>query len=219
LTVTNCAFISNGKDADGNTVGDDGGAWSTNDDDCGPMTFENCLFADNASTDDRIIEVKAAFAFLNCTFIGNVAGDEAILAIRGQDWDSTGDGVDDVTTDDSIIANCLFINNTMLSNKEIIGDTRNDIFAPTVINCLFFGNLDQDGNPASNSDGNSTEVGTIDVSAVTDAAQIVVDPAGDYHPAAGSPAIDASDPATATATDIEGTPAVGVRDVGAYEAP
>jgi hypothetical protein len=219
LTVKNCAFISNGKDADGNAVGDDGGAWSTNDDDCGPMTFENCLFADNASTDDRIIEVKAAFAFLNCTFIGNVAGDEAILAIRGQDWDSTGDGVDDVTTDDSIIANCLFINNTMLSNKEIIGDTRNDIFAPTVINCLFFGNLDENGATAANADGNSTEVGTIDVSAVTDAAQIVVDPAGDYHPAAGSPAIDASDPATATDTDIEGTPAVGVRDVGAYEAP
>jgi hypothetical protein len=35
---------------------------------------------------------------------------------------------------------------------------------------------------------------------------------------AGSPAIDASDPATATEADIEGTPAVGVRDVGAYEA-
>jgi hypothetical protein len=217
LTVTNCAFIGNGKDADGNTVGDDGGAWYTGDDDAGPMTFENCLFADNASTDDRIIEVKAAFAFLNCTFIDNVAGDEAILAIRGQDWDSTGDGVDDVTTDDSIIANCLFINNTMLSNKEIIGDTRNGIFAPTVINCLFFGNLDQNGDPAVNADGNSTEVGTIDVSAVTDAAQIVVDPAGDYHLVAGSAAIDASDPTTATATDIEGTPAVGVRDVGAYE--
>ena len=217
LTVTNCSFIANGMDADGNPVGDDGGAWSTNDDDAGPMAFENCLFADNASADDRIIEVKAAFAFLNCTFIGNVAGDEAILAIRGRDWDSTGDGEKDVTTDDSIIANCLFINNTMLSNKEIIGDTRNDVFAPTVINCLFFGNLDQNSEPAINTDGNSTEVGTIDVSAVTDAAQLVVDPLGDYHLAAGSAAIDASDPATATEADIEGTPAVGVRDVGAYE--
>jgi len=181
------------------------------------MTFENCLFADNASTDDRIIEVKAAFALKNCTFIGNIAGDEALIGVRGRDWDSTGDGVDDATTDDSIIANCLFINNTLLSNKEIIGDTRNDIFAPTVTNCLFFGNLDQNGNPAINSDGNSQEAGTIDVSAVTDATQIVVDPAGDYHLVAGSPAIDASDPATATATDIEGTAAVGVRDVGAYE--
>jgi hypothetical protein len=63
------------------------------------------------------------------------------------------------------------------------------------------------------------EVGTIDVGGVTDAAQIVVDPAGDYHLAAGSPAIDASDPATATDADIEGTVAVGVRDVGAYESP
>ena len=217
LTVTNCAFIGNGKDADGNAVGDDHGAWSTGDDDAGPMTFSNCLFADNASVDDRVVEVRAAFAFLNCTFIGNVAGDEAILAIRGRDWDSTGDGEDDMTTDDSIIANCLFINNTMLSNRQIIGDTRNDVFAPTVSNCLFFGNLDQNGELAQNTDGNSTEAGTIDVSAVTDATEIVVDPLGDYHLVAGSPAIDASDPATATEADIEGTTAVGIRDVGAYE--
>ncbi|MBN2131723.1 MAG: right-handed parallel beta-helix repeat-containing protein [Sedimentisphaerales bacterium] len=217
LTVTNCAFIGNGKDADGNAVGDDHGAWSTGNDNAGPMTFMNCLFADNASVDDRVVEVRAAFAFLNCTFVGNVAGDEAILAIRGQDWDSTGDGVDDVTTDDSIIANCLFINNTMLSNKQIIGDTRNDVFAPTVTNCLFFGNLDQNSELAQNTDGNSTETGTIDVGAVTDATEIVVDPLGDYHLVAGSPAIDASDPATATEADIEGTAAVGVRDVGAYE--
>jgi hypothetical protein len=181
------------------------------------MTFENCLFADNASKDDRIIELKAAFALLNCTFIGNVVGDEALIGIRGRDWDSTGDGEDDMTTDDSIIANCLFINNTLLSNKEIIGDTRNDVFAPTVINCLFFGNLDQNEETAQNVDGNCTEVGTIDVSGVTDAAQIVVDPLGDYHLVAGSPAIDASDADTATEADIEGTPAVGVRDVGAYE--
>jgi hypothetical protein len=87
-----------------------------------------------------------------------------------------------------------------------------------VTNCLFFGNLDGE-NPAINTNDASPEVGTIDVSAVTDAAQIVVDPWGDYHPVAGSPAIDASDPATATASDIEGTEAVGVRDVGAYEAP
>jgi hypothetical protein len=126
--------------------------------------------------------------------------------------------VDDVTTDDSIISNCLFINNTMLSDSYVIGDTRNDEFTPTVINCLFFGNLDGT-NPAINTNDASPEVGTIDVSAVTDAAQIVVDPAGDYHLVAGSPAIDASDPATATASDIEGTAAVGVRDVGAYEAP
>jgi len=217
VTVTNCAFIGNGKDADGNPVGDDGGAWHTGDDDAGPVTFENCLFADNACVDDRIIEVKAAFAFLNCTFVGNEPGDEALIGVRGRDWDSTGDGEDDMTTDDSIIANCLFINNTLLSNKEIIGDTRNDVFAPTVINCLFFGNLDQNGDPAINADGNSTEAGTIDVGAVTDAMEIVVDPLGDYHLVVGSPAIDASDPDTATEADIEGTAAEGARDVGAYE--
>ena len=217
ITVMNCAFIGNGKDPDGTPVGDDGGAWKTDNDNCGPMTFMNCLFADNASKDDRVIEVKGGSAILNCTFIGNVAGDEALIAVRGQSWDSTGDGEADVTTDDSIIANCLFINNTLLSNKQIIGDTRDDVFAPTVINCLFFGNLDQNEETAENIDDNSVEVGTIDASAVTDAAQIVVDPAGDYHLAAGSPAIDASDPATATDSDIEGTAAVGVRDVGAYE--
>ena len=225
ITVTNCSFIGNGKDPNGTPVGDDGGAWKTDDDDCGPVTFMNCLFADNASKDDRILEVKGGSAIINCTFIGNVAGDEALIAVRGAPWNSTGDtdengdDIDDVTTDDSIIANCLFINNTLLSNKEIIGDTQDGVFAPTVTNCLFFGNLDQNGDQAENIDGNSQEVGTIDVSAVTDAAQVVVDPAGDYHLAAGSPAIDASDPATATDADIEGMAAVGVRDVGAYEAP
>jgi hypothetical protein len=217
LTMTNCSFIGNGKTADGTVVGDDG-VWSCNDDDAGPVTIQNCLFADNACNDDRLIELKAVFSVLNCTFINNVAGDKALIAVRGRDWDSTGDGTDDITTDDSIIANCLFINNTMLSDSNVIGDTRNNVFAPTVINCLFFGNLDG-SNPANNTNNDSPEVGTIDASAVTDAAQIVVDPAGDYHPAPGSPAIDASDPATATATDIEGTAAVGVRDVGAYEAP
>ena len=215
LTMTNCAFIGNGKDADGTVVGDDG-VWQCKDDDAGPITFMNCLFADNACNDDRFIELKAAFALINCTFIGNVGGDKALIAVRGRAWDSTGDGVKDATTDDSIISNCLFINNTMLSDSNVIGDTRDNIFAPTVTNCLFFGNLDG-SNPANNTNNDSTEVGTIDVSAVTDAAQIVVDPAGDYHLAASSPAIDASDPATATATDIEGTAAVGVRDVGAYE--
>jgi hypothetical protein len=216
LTVMNCVFLGNGKDADGNVVGDDG-VWSTNDDDCGPMTLMNCLFVDNACNDDRLVELKAAFALLNCTFVGNEAGDKALIAVRGRDWDSTGDEEDDVTTDDSIIANCLFINNTMLSDKRVIGDTRNDVFAPTVINCLFFGNIDENGETAANTDDNSVEVGTIDVSGVTDAAQIVVDPAGDYNIAEGSPAIDASDPDTATAADIVGMPAFGIRDVGAYE--
>jgi predicted outer membrane repeat protein len=217
MTVLNCSFIGNGKDPEGTAVGDDGGVWKTDDDDCGPVTFMNCLFAENASKDDRILEVKGVSSILNCTFINNVVGDEALIAVRGKDWDSTGDGADDATTDDSIIDNCLFINNTLNSNKQIIGDTNNDVFAPVVTNCLFFGNLDQNGDPAINVDGNSQEAGTIDASAVTDAAQLVVDPAGDYHLAVGSAAIDASNPATATEADINGIPAVGARDVGAYE--
>jgi len=215
LTMTNCSFISNGLDADGAVVGDDS-VLGFDDDDAGPSTFSNCLIAYNACNDDWVMELKAAFSLLNCTFIGNASNDvsKSMIGVRGQAWDSTGDETDDVVTDDSIISNCLFINNT--TQKSVIGDTRNDVFAPTVINCLFYGNLD-DGEPAANTDDNSLEVGTIDVSAVTDAAQIVVDPAGDYHPAVGSPAVDASDPAMATEADIEGTAAVGVRDVGAYE--
>jgi len=217
LTMTNCAFIGNGKDPDGTVVTDDG-VCRVDDDDAGPVTISNCLFADNAVKDDRIVEVKAVFAILNCTFVNNVLGDKTIIAIRGRPWDSTGDGVDDVTTDDSVVSNCLFINNT--TDGDVIGDNRNDdgIFAVTVTNCLFYGNVDLNGtDPADNVRDIIVEVGTIDVSAVTDAAQLVVDPAGDYHLVAGSAAIDASDPATATATDIEGTAAVGVRDVGAYE--
>ena len=217
LTMTNCSFISNGLDAEGAVVGDDS-VLGLDDDDAGPTTFENCLFANNACNDDWIMELKAALTMVNCTFIGNASADssKSMIGVRGRPWNSTGDDIDDVVTNVSIISNCLFINNT--TQKSVIGDTYTDVFAPTVTNCLFYGNLD-DGEPAANTDDNSPEVGTIDVSAVTDAAQIVVDPAGDYHLAAGSPAIDASDPATATAADIEGTPAVGVRDVGAYEAP
>jgi len=210
LTMTNCSFISNGLDADGAVVGDDS-VLGFDDDDAGPSTISNCLIAYNACNDDWVMELKAAFSLLNCTFIGNASADgsKSMIGVRGQPWDSTGDEVDDVVTDVSIISNCLFINNTTIG--PVIGDTYDDVFAPTVTNCLFYGNL------AANTDDNSPEVGTIDVSAVTDAAQIVVDPAGDYHLVAGSPAIDASDPATATDADIEGTAAVGVRDVGAYE--
>jgi len=217
LTMTNCVFIGNGKDPDGTAVTDDG-VFRVDDDDAGPVTVSNCLFADNAVKDDRIVEVKALFAILNCTFANNVLGDKCLISIRGRDWDSTGDGELDVTTDDSVVSNCLFINNT--TDGDVIGDNRNDegIFAVTVTNCLFFGNVDLNGtDPADNVRDIIVEVGTIDVSAVTDAAELVVDPAGDYHLVAGSAAIDASDPATATATDIEGTAAVGVRDVGAYE--
>ena len=216
LAVLDCSFIGNGMDPNGTVMTDDG-IFKVGDDDAGPVTLENCLFADNATKDDRLVELKAVFSVINCTFINNVVGDEALIGIRGRDWDSTGDGEDDATTDESIIDNCLFINNTLLSNKEIIGDTRNDVFAPIVTNCLFFGNLDQNEEMALNTDDNSEEVDTIDVSGVTDASEIVVDPDGDYRPAAGSPAIDASNEATATDADIEGTPAKGVRDVGAYE--
>jgi len=216
LTVTNCSFIGNGKDPDGNVTTDDG-VFKLGDDDAGPVTLENCLFADNEIRDDRFMELKAAFSLLNCTFINNVAGDKPLIAVRGRDWGSVNDDDADVTTDESIIDNCLFINNTLLSDTKVIGDTRNDVFAPTVTNCLFFGNLDQDGELAVNTDDNSVEVGTIDASAVTDATELVVDPAGDYHLVLGSLAIDASDPNTATGADIEGTEAVGVRDVGAYE--
>jgi len=217
MTMTNCAFIGNGKDPDGTVVTDDG-VWQCTNDNAGPITFINCLFADNAVKDDRLVEVKAVFAFQNCTFVNNVVGDKTIIAARGQAWDSTGDEELDVTTDDSVVNNCLFINNT--TDGDVVGDNRSGdgLFAVTVTNCLFYGNVDLNGtDPADNVRGAVVEVGTIDVSAVTDTAQIVVDPAGDYRLAAGSPAIDASDPATATATDIEGTAAVGVRDVGAYE--
>ncbi len=216
LTMTNCEFISNGIDANGVVVSDDS-VWGLDDDDAGPVTLINCLFAYNACNDDWVIELKAAFSLLNCTFIGNESADgsKSMIGVRGRPWNSTGDkdangdDIDDVITNESIISNCLFINNTTMG--PVIGDTYTDVFAPTVINCLFYGNL------VANTDDNSPEVGTIDVSAVTDAAQIVVDPAGDYHLVAGSAAIDASDPATATASDIEGTAVVGVRDVGAYE--
>ena len=213
LIMTNCSFVSNGLDADGVVVGDDS-VLGVDRDDAGAVTISNCLIAYNACNADWILEVKDLATISNCTFIGNESPKQTI-GLRANPWDSTGDENDDVVAGNSTISNCLFINNTTAS--AVIGDSKNADFTATVTNCLFFGNLDQDGAASANTNDEYPEVGTIDVSAVTDAAQIVVDPAGDYHPAAGSPAIDASDPATATEADIEGTPAVGVRDVGAYE--
>ncbi len=219
LTVTNCAVIGNGgRDPDGE-VFTMKGLWMCNDDDAGPVTFINCLFADNVTADDRLIEVKADTTFLNCTFANNVGGDKPLLATRGRAWDSTGDGEDDKEAGPVFISNCLFINNTMQGDSDVIGQTRDEAFAAIVTNCLFFGNLNEDGGPANNTDEDALELGTIDVSAVTDANQLVVNPAagGDYRPVAGSAAIDAANPATAMATDIEGTAAWGLRDVGVYE--
>jgi len=213
LIMTNCSFVSNGLDADGVVVGDDS-VLGVDRDDAGAVTISNCLIAYNACNADWILEVKDLATISNCTFIGNESPKQTI-GLRANAWDSTGDENDDVVAGNSTISNCLFINNTTAS--AVIGNSKNADFTATVTNCLFFGNFDQDGAATANTNDEYPEVGTIDVSAVTDAVQIVVDPAGDYHPAAGSPAIDASDPATATDADIEGTAAVGVRDVGAYE--
>ena len=68
-----------------------------------------------------------------------------MIAVRGRPWDSTGDGVDDVTTDDSIISNCLFINNTLLSDSLVIGDGS----LTGISNKLFKSSLQVYPNPAT----------------------------------------------------------------------
>ncbi|MHC4119862.1 MAG: hypothetical protein ACYSWO_20390 [Planctomycetota bacterium] len=206
---------------EGNTAWDNGNVLQFPDEDQHEVTVTNCVFANNVTksdnSPDRMIETRRNSKFINCTFVGNIQEDQDLIYNNADAADGDDDGTDDEMSDVAQVINCLFVNNVVGNGDDVLG-SRNGDFTIAAINCLFFGNTLQNGNPADNTQRPDEEAGTIDVSAVTDAAQILVDPVGDYHPAAGSPAIDASDPATATEGDIEGTPAVGVRDVGAYEA-
>ncbi|MHC4566193.1 MAG: proprotein convertase P-domain-containing protein [Planctomycetota bacterium] len=207
---------------EGNTSWDNGNVLFIGNESSGELTATNCVFANNITkadnSPDRMCQVRRNSRFVNCTFVGNNQEDQDLIYNNANNADTDADGTDDESADATQVINCIFLNNVVGNGDHVLG-SRNANFTIAAINCLFFGNTLQDGNAADNTQRPAEEVGTIDVSAVTDAAEIVVDPAGDYHLAAGSPAIDASDPDTATATDIEGTEAVGARDVGAYEAP
>jgi len=196
LSLANCVI-------DGaSTVDDDGAVYKSANSGVAGLSMINCLVMNCVAADDRIIEIKGAFnEILNNTFVNNTCADKAIIGER-TDADNPGEHV---------ISNNIFVGNSNEGGGDpFFAQKEPDVQVITITNNLFFENI--------NDDGLDDDKGLV---AIGENGNIEGDPMfvgpDDFHLTAGSPAIDASDPATATDADIEGTAAVGVRDVGAYE--
>jgi len=197
LSLTSCVI-------DGaSTVNDDGAVFKAGNSGAAGLSMVNCLVMNCVAADDRVIEFKGAFnEILNNTFVNNTCADKEIIGERTDDAHPGGVHV---------ISNNIFVGNSNEGGGDpFFAQRKPDVQVITITNNLFFENI--------NDDGLDDDKGLV---AIGENGNIEGDPMfvgpDDFHLTAGSPAIDASDPATATDADIEGTPAVGVRDVGAYE--
>jgi len=194
MTVTNSIFL-NGSAVNEAAINCDNG----NIEKC---HISNCLFANNTATGDNIVGLQGGdLSFVNNTVVGNAispASPEAIVRY-GDNGEPTA----------FVLSNNIFLNNT--SNLYVARFVTVRPLVTTIASNCFYNNTFSSVR-VENSDADG---GTI-----TETGRITADPALDanYKPTAGSTAIiDAADPAQATAADLEGTAAVGVRDVGAYE--
>ncbi len=220
LFLTN-SILMNGK-ADSEEA-----AVNINDWDMIETRISNCLFVGNEALgpgdQDSLIKLAGeTIWFANNTLVNNVCGDDGILYVEENVFalDPVDGSVDSVQTISIVISNNIFLNNS--SGDELIEFTGGNIEANgefiTISNNLFFDNIT--GTQASPGDP-LVDHGLDHDNWWGETGRIELDPLLDpvtYKPTADSAAIiDASDPTQATATDLEGTAAVGVRDVGAYE--
>lgn len=167
------------------------------------LFMANCLIINCDTVDDNIIEVRGASnKILNCTFVNNTVGDRGMIR-QGTDAQHPGS--------ENVFNNNIFVGNSNEGSGDDFFTHRTDLDTQpvTVMNNLFFDNFIDSGELGlgamlgehGNIEGDPLFVGP-----------------DDFHIASvDSPAVDASDPATATETDIEGNAAVDVRDIGAYE--
>jgi predicted outer membrane repeat protein len=176
--------------------------------------ISNCLIAGNQSPGPFTVLMKGDdIKLINNTIVGNTVGDttEGIVRLY-TDAEVTG----------LVISNNIFMNNSGADNVvrywTLVNNPINAALAgplSTISNNCFFGNTLTNGSTVL-VEGSWVDGGTffIERSRITD------DPAldADHKPTSASTAIiNAADVAQATASDLEGVLAIGVRDVGAYE--
>jgi predicted outer membrane repeat protein len=187
------------------------GAWSVTE-----LTVANCTFEDNAARDDggAICVSLGSVTLENCVFKGNSAARGGAVFCDGY----------------VVAVNCTFVDNSAAESGGAIYD--NWWCGPNLKNCILWANsapqgpaihsaADEDvygaGTPEAgycNIQGGCPGIGNIDLDPLfVDAAS------GDYHLDLLSPCIDAGDPATTLAEDVEGNPrpAGSGYDIGAYE--
>jgi predicted outer membrane repeat protein len=196
-----------------NSAGNVGGVMQIGNPGSGELTITNCLFYDNKTTSNRLLQVMRNTKIINCTFYGNEVAKNGMIRNHAQVVDTDGDDIDDEFTDLTQVVNCLFVNNVV---KNQVLRSRNTDFTIAATNCLFFGNTLTNGNPANNMQNNRPETGSIEADPLLDDMLI---------PGPGSPAIDAGvDPAAfgvPLTTDFSGNPRPqgAAYDIGAYEVP
>ncbi len=160
----------------------------------------NSVFINNTQTDDSTFETRGNTEVKNCTFVGNTSADRGVITANPEG--------DLLTRSTFLYTNNLFVGNVDEDGDSVINARQGDALI-TATNNLFFNNTD--GTAAvPNTNGNlSVETGSV-------TGDPLLDPTT-YVPAAGSAAIDTSEVATALADDYNGNPAIGTRDIGAFE--
>ena len=220
-TVTNCTFR-------GNTANYDGGAMCNRE---SSPTVTKCVFRGNsANHGGGISNWPGSPNVKNCIFGGN----SAELGGGIFNWDSSptlsncifnensarelGGGMCNLSDSMPTVNNCTFRRNS----ADYGGGMYNDESSPRLTNCILWGDTPEEiygGAPVitySDVEGDWEEEGNIDED------PCFVDPgSGDFHLRAGSPCINAGDPADdySGQTDIDGQPRVilGRVDMGVDE--
>ncbi|MBD2703546.1 hypothetical protein IC229_23080 [Spirosoma sp. BT702] len=197
------------------------------------LQIRNCVFVDNYANNrgagiySSTTDVSCSPLIVNCAFIRNTGPNMGGAIYNGGFF----------ANNSPVLINCSFLDNTAFSGGAIFNEGTQTTSVPQLTNCIFFGNYASSifGNTTF---GNSTntvppsaryslfDASTTGYTSVTGNITTTTSPfasTANVMLAANSPAIDAGDPATTTATvgltDLAGNVRFenGRIDMGAYE--